>query len=82
MNYDALELTTRLNGEVVQQQSTADLIFNTSFIVAYVSQYVTLMPGDVIFTGTPGTTQAMADGDAVSVEVQTVGVLENTVAAR
>ena len=82
VNYDDLELTTRLNGEVVQQQRTSDLIFDTSDIVSYVSHYVTLMPGDVIFTGTPGTTQAMNEGDMVSVEVETAGVLENPVARR
>ena len=82
VNYDDLELTTRLNGEVVQQQRTSDLIFDTSDIVSYVSRYVTLMPGDVIFTGTPGTTQAMNEGDRVSVEVETAGVLENPVARR
>lgn len=82
VDYDDLELTTRLNGEIVQQQRTSDLIFDTSDIVSYVSRYVTLMPGDVIFTGTPGTTQAMNEGDMVSVEVETVGVLENTIASR
>ena len=82
VNYDDLELTTRLNGEIVQQQRTSDLIFDTSDIVSYVSRYVTLMPGDVIFTGTPGTTQGMNEGDLVSVEVETVGVLENTIASR
>lgn len=82
VNYDDLELTTRLNGEIVQQQRTSDLIFDTSDIVSYVSRYVTLMPGDVIFTGTPGTTQAMDEGDTVSVEVETVGVLENRIASR
>ena len=82
VNYDDLELTTRLNGEIVQQQRTSDLIFDTSDIVSYVSRYVTLMPGDVIFTGTPGTTQAMNEGDTVSVEVETVGLLENTIASR
>ena len=73
VNYDDLQLTTRLNGEIVQQQRTSDLIFDTSDIVSYVSRYVTLMPGDVIFTGTPGTTRAMQEGDRVSVEVETVG---------
>lgn len=82
VNYDDLLLTTRLNGETVQEQRTSDLIFDTSHIVSYVSRYVTLDPGDVIFTGTPGTTQAMNDGDTVSVEVETVGLLENPVARR
>ena len=82
VDYDDLELTTRLNGEVVQQQRTSDLIFDTSYIGSYLSRYVALMPGDLIFTGTPGTTQAMNEGDMVSVEVETVGVLENPVARR
>lgn len=82
VDYDDLELTTRLNGEVMQQQRTSDLIFDTSNIVSYVSRYVTLMPGDLIFTGTPGSTTAMNDGDLVSVEVETVGILENPVRAR
>ena len=50
-------------------------------IVSYVSRYVTLEPGDVIFTGTPGTTQAMKPGDVFEVEIQGVGVLRNTVVA-
>lgn len=82
VNYDDLQLTTRLNGEIVQQQRTSDLIFDTSDIVSYVSRYVTLMPGDVIFTGTPGTTQAMNEGDMVSVEIESAGILENPVARR
>ena len=82
VNYDDLELITRLNGEIVQQQRTSDLIFDTSDIVSYVSRYVTLMPGDVIYTGTPGSTQAMNEGDMVSVEIETVGLLENPVARR
>ncbi len=52
-------LETRLNGRTVQKQSTADLIFDCVEIVRFASQYVTLEPGDVIFTGTPGSTRAM-----------------------
>lgn len=77
--YDDLLLQTRLNGEVVQSQRTKDLIFNVSEIVSYVSQYVTLMPGDVIFSGTPGTTKAFKAGDVIEVEVEGVGVLRNPV---
>ena len=62
LNYDDLLLQTRLNGEVVQSQRTKDLIFDVATIVSYVSQYVTLMPGDVIYTGTPGTTRQMKAG--------------------
>jgi len=79
LDYGDLRLETRVNGQVRQSESTADLIFDVPAIVSYVSRYVTLMPGDVIFTGTPGTTRAMEDGDVVEVELEGVGVLRNTV---
>ena len=55
------------------------LIFDTSKIVSYVSTYMTLLPGDVIFTGTPQVTEPLHDGDGVEIEVEGVGVLRNTV---
>jgi 2-keto-4-pentenoate hydratase/2-oxohepta-3-ene-1,7-dioic acid hydratase in catechol pathway len=79
VDYDDLLLQTRLNGEVVQSQRTKDLIFNVAEIVSYISQYVTLMPGDVIYSGTPGATRAIKAGDVVEVELQNVGVLRNKV---
>jgi 2-keto-4-pentenoate hydratase/2-oxohepta-3-ene-1,7-dioic acid hydratase in catechol pathway len=79
---DDVLVETRLNGEVRQHQRTTDLIFNTSEIVSYVSRYVTLRPGDLIFTGTPGSTRAMENGDVVEIEVEGVGVLHNTVRGR
>lgn len=79
LNYDDLLLQTRLNGEVVQSQRTKDLIFDVAYIVSYVSHYVTLMPGDVIFTGTPGTTRRIDNRDVVEVELEGVGVLRNPV---
>jgi 2-keto-4-pentenoate hydratase/2-oxohepta-3-ene-1,7-dioic acid hydratase in catechol pathway len=79
---DDVLVETRLNGEVRQHQRTTDLIFNTSEIVSYVSRYVTLRPGDLIFTGTPGSTRAMANGDVVEIEVEGVGTLRNTVRGR
>ncbi|HEX4935663.1 MAG TPA: fumarylacetoacetate hydrolase family protein [Gemmatimonadaceae bacterium] len=82
LNYDDLLLQTRVNGEVVQSQRTKDLIFNVSEIVSYVSQYVTLKPGDVIYSGTPGTTKAFKPGDVIEVEVEGVGVLRNPVVQR
>jgi 2-keto-4-pentenoate hydratase/2-oxohepta-3-ene-1,7-dioic acid hydratase in catechol pathway len=81
LNYNDLHVETRLNGEVRQAESSADLIFTVDHIVSYVSGYFTLHPGDVIFTGTPGSTRAMKPGDIVEVEVQGVGVLRNPVAA-
>ncbi len=79
LDYNDLHVETRLNGEVRQAESSADLIFDIHTVVSYVSRYVTLLPGDVIFTGTPGTTRAMQPGDVVEVEVEGVGVLRNTV---
>jgi len=68
-----------VNGEVRQSARTRELIFDVEEIVAYVSRYVTLYPGDIIFTGTPGSTQAIVPGDVVEVEVEGVGILRNTV---
>jgi 2-keto-4-pentenoate hydratase/2-oxohepta-3-ene-1,7-dioic acid hydratase in catechol pathway len=79
LNYDDLLLQTRLNGAVVQSQRTKDLIFSVADIVSYVSRYVTLLPGDVIYTGTPGTTRQINAGDVVEVELEGVGVLRNRV---
>jgi 2-keto-4-pentenoate hydratase/2-oxohepta-3-ene-1,7-dioic acid hydratase in catechol pathway len=79
LNYDDLLLQTRLNGQVVQSQRTKDLIFDVAEIVSYVSRYVTLMPGDVIYSGTPGTTRQIKAGDVVEVELEGVGILRNRV---
>jgi 2-keto-4-pentenoate hydratase/2-oxohepta-3-ene-1,7-dioic acid hydratase in catechol pathway len=79
LNYNDLLLTTRLNGQVVQEQRTKDLLFDVHTIVSYISQFMTLEPGDVIYTGTPGTTRAMKNGDTVEVEIEGVGVLRNKV---
>lgn len=82
VNYDDLLLETRLNGKVVQSQRTKDLIFNVAEIVSYISRYVTLEPGDVIYSGTPGTTQQMKAGDVVEVQLEKVGTLSNPVVKR
>jgi 2-keto-4-pentenoate hydratase/2-oxohepta-3-ene-1,7-dioic acid hydratase in catechol pathway len=79
VDYGNLLLTTTLNGETVQQQYTSDLIFDCAAIISWISGWVTLMPGDVIYTGTPGSTRKMAAGDVVKVELEHVGVLENPV---
>jgi 2-keto-4-pentenoate hydratase/2-oxohepta-3-ene-1,7-dioic acid hydratase in catechol pathway len=79
LNYNTLQLQTRLNGEVVQDQTTADLLFDPVTIVVEISRHVTLQPGDLIFTGTPGKTRKMVPGDVVEVEIEGIGVLSNTV---
>lgn len=79
LNYDDLAVETRLNGVVRQAARTSDLIFDVATITSYVSRYITLLPGDLIFTGTPGSTAAMQPGDVVEVRVEGVGVLRNAV---
>jgi 2-keto-4-pentenoate hydratase/2-oxohepta-3-ene-1,7-dioic acid hydratase in catechol pathway len=79
LNYNDLLVQCRVNGAVQQSQRTVDLIFSIDHVVAYVSRFVTLIPGDVIYTGTPGNTKAMAPGDVVEVEVEGVGTLRNRV---
>jgi 2-keto-4-pentenoate hydratase/2-oxohepta-3-ene-1,7-dioic acid hydratase in catechol pathway len=71
---------TRVNGSVVQSGHFSELLFDPPGIIGYVSQYVTLLPGDVIYTGTPGTTGALKPGDQIEVEIPDIGVLRNTVA--
>jgi 2-keto-4-pentenoate hydratase/2-oxohepta-3-ene-1,7-dioic acid hydratase in catechol pathway len=81
LDYGKLLLQTRLNGEVVQKQVTSDLIFDCPTIVSYVSRFVTLAPGDLIYTGTPGQTRKMKPGDTVEVDIEGIGVLRNRVSA-
>jgi 2-keto-4-pentenoate hydratase/2-oxohepta-3-ene-1,7-dioic acid hydratase in catechol pathway len=66
---------------VVQSERSSDLIFNVATIIAHITEFMTLEPGDVIFTGTPQTTRAMKAGDVVEIEVEGVGVLRNRVVA-
>ncbi len=82
VDYDDLLVQTRVNGDVRQSERTRDLIFDVADIVSYVSRYVTLYPGDIIFTGTPQTTRAVQPGDVVEVELEGAGTLRNTVVRR
>ncbi|MCF7972597.1 MAG: fumarylacetoacetate hydrolase family protein, partial [Phycisphaerae bacterium] len=80
LNYDDLLLTSRLDGDIKQQQRTSDLIFSVHEIVSFASQHLTLCPGDIIYTGTPGATAALTSGSTVEVELEGVGILQNKVA--
>lgn len=80
LDYNDLLLTSRLNGAVKQQQRSSDLIFPVHHIVSFISRFMTLNPGDVIYTGTPGSTSAMASGDTVEVEIEGIGILKNSIA--
>jgi 2-keto-4-pentenoate hydratase/2-oxohepta-3-ene-1,7-dioic acid hydratase in catechol pathway len=71
-------LETRVNGEVRQHGSTADFIFSIPELLAYITQAITLEPGDLILTGTPAGVGPIAAGDRVDVSVAGLGVLSNT----
>ena len=71
---------TRLNGELLQDGNTRDLIFPVDFLLRYITAAMTLMPGDLIPTGTPAGVSAMKDGDRVEVTIEGIGTLTNTVA--
>ena len=79
LDYKDLLVQSRLNGEVMQSQRSRDHIHDIDAIVSHISQTVTLLPGDVIYTGTPGTTSAMKPGDIIEIEVEGVGTLRNQV---
>lgn len=74
-----LRMQGRLNGSVVQDCQTSDLLFGVDALVAYLSRAITLMPGDLIMTGTPGGIGPLQPGDIFEVEIEGVGVLRNDV---
>jgi 2-keto-4-pentenoate hydratase/2-oxohepta-3-ene-1,7-dioic acid hydratase in catechol pathway len=76
---DSIELVTRVNGEVVQRATGADMVFKIPFLLHYISQYLTLEPGDVVATGTPAGTRAIHAGDVVEVELRGLSRVSNPV---
>jgi 2-keto-4-pentenoate hydratase/2-oxohepta-3-ene-1,7-dioic acid hydratase in catechol pathway len=74
-----LELRTRVNGREVQHTTTAGLIHDVARLLSFASQVMTLLPGDLLFTGTPGSTAPLQKGDLVEVEIDGIGVLRNPV---
>ena len=76
-----LKIQTRLNGKVVQNSSTKELIFKPVELVYFISHIMTLLPGDVIATGTPPGVGPLNPGDTVEVEIEGIGVLRNYVQA-
>ncbi len=79
LNYNDLLLETRVNGQTLQSQRTSDLLFSVDSVIQWISGWVTLQPGDVIYTGTPGNTKRLLPGDVVEIELEHVGVLRNPV---
>ncbi len=74
-----VDIQTRVNGKVVQNSNTSDLIFDVPRLVEFISTVMTLEPGDVIATGTPPGVGQLQKGDAVEVEIEGIGVLKNLV---
>jgi 2-keto-4-pentenoate hydratase/2-oxohepta-3-ene-1,7-dioic acid hydratase in catechol pathway len=75
-------IETRVNGLAVQSGRFEELMFDPPAIISFVSQYLTLYPGDVIYTGTPGNTGALNPGDLVEVDIAGIGILCNRVAGQ
>ena len=75
-------VTTELNGEVRQQGNTSQMIYDVAAVVAYITSFMTLLPGDVVLTGTPAGVGPMQPGDEVAVSVAGLGTLTNRVVAR
>lgn len=72
-----IQIEGRLNGEVRQGENTSDMLYNFDYMVSYISRYFTLEPGDIVWSGTMGTTRPMVPGDVYEVEVEGVGILRN-----
>jgi 2-keto-4-pentenoate hydratase/2-oxohepta-3-ene-1,7-dioic acid hydratase in catechol pathway len=79
LDLGALRVTGRVNGQVRQASTTAELIFPPAYLVWFVARVMTLLPGDIISTGTPAGIGPLAAGDEVEVEVEGVGLLRNPV---
>jgi 2-keto-4-pentenoate hydratase/2-oxohepta-3-ene-1,7-dioic acid hydratase in catechol pathway len=75
-------LTTRVNGTERQASRTSDMAYGPASLVAFITQYMTLLPGDIIMTGTPAGVGPLASGDEVEIEIEGIGVLRNMVEAR
>ncbi|HSP34186.1 MAG TPA: fumarylacetoacetate hydrolase family protein, partial [Thermoanaerobaculia bacterium] len=80
LDVSALHIRTRVNGHLKQDGNTRDMIFGCDVIVEFITSVMTLVPGDVIFTGTPAGVGPLASGDVVEVEIEGIGTLRNHVA--
>ncbi|MBD8059923.1 fumarylacetoacetate hydrolase family protein [Cellulomonas sp. JH27-2] len=82
LDVDDLAVRARVNGETRQDGRTSQLIFDVAYLVSYISEVFTLLPGDVILTGTPAGVGPIVDRDVVECEVEEIGVLRNPVLRR
>ena len=76
-----LNVALSINGKVVIKGTTADMIYSVEMIVSYITQFMTLNPGDIVFMGTPMTAPVF-DGDVVGVHIESIGDLQNQVVAQ
>lgn len=74
-----LEVTSRVNGELRQKARTSEMTLSPAQLISYISQTITLLPGDIVLTGTPPGVGPLEPGDAVEIEIEGIGVLENPV---
>jgi 2-keto-4-pentenoate hydratase/2-oxohepta-3-ene-1,7-dioic acid hydratase in catechol pathway len=81
---DPLDLAVKckVNGETRQDSRTSQMVFNVPFLIEYISRVMTLLPGDIILTGTPAGVSPIHPGDVVEVEVEGIGVLRNPIGLR
>jgi 5-oxopent-3-ene-1,2,5-tricarboxylate decarboxylase/2-hydroxyhepta-2,4-diene-1,7-dioate isomerase len=78
-NFRGKRIRTRVNGDVTQDGSTDEMVWDMPYLVADIARTITLMPGDVILSGTPANSRPVEPGDVVEVEVEGLGVLRNTI---
>jgi 2-keto-4-pentenoate hydratase/2-oxohepta-3-ene-1,7-dioic acid hydratase in catechol pathway len=74
-----MKVKSILNGEIKQEGRTSDLIFSVPYLVSYISKVMTLLPGDIIMTGTPEGVGPMQVGDTITVEIEQIGHIENKI---
>jgi len=74
-----VRVITRVNGEIRQDGRTSQMVFSVDYLIRYISRQMTLMPGDIIATGTPSGVSKMNPGDICEVEIEGIGVLTNTI---
>ena len=80
-SWENLEITTRINCKTVQHGNSSDMTFKVPYLISYLSKIITLEPGDVILTGTPSAAVEIYDGDEIQIEIENIGILENTAEA-
>jgi 2-keto-4-pentenoate hydratase/2-oxohepta-3-ene-1,7-dioic acid hydratase in catechol pathway len=79
IDLENLRVRTRLDGEIKQDAPVTDMIFSVSVIIAFVTEFLTLEPGDLVATGTPSGVGPMLPGSTVAVEIEGIGLLENKI---